>query len=238
MDLIADALLIAGAFAAGLYCWVLSKRLKGLEDMDAGVGGAIASLNEQVGEMKVALKATQSVTGTSVNTLQSTTKKAEKVARRLEDYLSELDTIGVTTNAPQVEVAQHEVGNAVQTGKTAPKLSGDDGPAQQDGAVDGPKTPAVSKVADAVQDTEIIDDLSKSSDLEVDSKADQTDRPAPQESSVAVAKKRAKQVDVRLPRKQTVEKNPQLGQRADRKQCARAREASRRKKCLDFAFGQ
>ncbi len=142
MALIADALLISGAFAAAIYCWVLSRRLKGLENMDKGVGGAIASLNEQVGEMKIALRATQSVTGDSVSNLQTSTKKAEKVARRLEDYLSELDDLGVT--APAVKGAPSTGGanaGGVNTGAinknpseptniTLPKSDGENAPDQ------------------------------------------------------------------------------------------------------------
>ena len=103
MELIADGLLIVGAMAAAFYCWVLSVRVKGLKDLDTGVGGAIASLSAQVDEMRTALKAAQSVTGASVSDLQSTTKRAEKVARRLEEFLDELDDMGLTGTAANAD---------------------------------------------------------------------------------------------------------------------------------------
>ena len=42
MQMIADILLVAGAFGAGIYCFVLSRRLNRFNDLEKGVGGARA----------------------------------------------------------------------------------------------------------------------------------------------------------------------------------------------------
>ena len=42
MELIADILLVAGALGAGLYCHVLARRLSRFNDLENGVGGAVA----------------------------------------------------------------------------------------------------------------------------------------------------------------------------------------------------
>ncbi len=88
MDLIADVLLLAGAFTAALYCWVLSKRVKGLNDLDTGLGSAVASLSSQVNGMQTALKATQAVTGSSIAEMEELAERAEKAAERLNLMLA------------------------------------------------------------------------------------------------------------------------------------------------------
>lgn len=84
MTLIADILLIAGAFGAGFYCLVLARRLRRFNDLEKGVGGAIAVLSAQVDDMTRALGAANEAAKTSSQSLESLTDRAEAVARRLE----------------------------------------------------------------------------------------------------------------------------------------------------------
>ncbi|MXQ08163.1 hypothetical protein GQ651_09945 [Alphaproteobacteria bacterium GH1-50] len=84
MELVADILLIAGALGAGLYCIVLSRRLSRFNDVEKGVGGAIAVLSKQVSDMTKALETAQKATANSATSLSSLTNKAEGVAQRLE----------------------------------------------------------------------------------------------------------------------------------------------------------
>ncbi len=84
MALIADILLVAGAFAAALYCMVLSRRLKQFTDLERGVGGAVAVLSAQVDDMTKALERARAAAGTSADSLEQTTIRAEGVAKRLE----------------------------------------------------------------------------------------------------------------------------------------------------------
>lgn len=94
MLLIADGLLIAGAFAAGFYCWVLSRRVRGLTDLDNGVGAAISALSRQVDEVKNSLDVAKAVTGASRKELAELTARAEISAGRLELLLASLHEQG------------------------------------------------------------------------------------------------------------------------------------------------
>ena len=94
MDMIADALLIAGAAGAALYCRVLSRRLTALKDLDSGVGAAIAALSRQVDDMKLSLDAAKSVSGDQSKSLSQLTARAEMAAGRLELLLAALHENG------------------------------------------------------------------------------------------------------------------------------------------------
>lgn len=59
MDLVADILLVAGALGAGLYCFVLARRLSRFTDLENGVGAAVAVLSAQVTDLQNALDSAQ-----------------------------------------------------------------------------------------------------------------------------------------------------------------------------------
>lgn len=63
MELIADGLLIATALTAGLYCLVLSRRLRKLGDSETGIAQQIKLLNSALEETKSALSETRSGLG-------------------------------------------------------------------------------------------------------------------------------------------------------------------------------
>jgi len=84
MDTIADILLIAGALGAGLYCFVLSRRLSRFNDLERGVGGAVAVLSAQVDDLTRTLQAARTAASTSTDSLDQLTRRAETVSRRLE----------------------------------------------------------------------------------------------------------------------------------------------------------
>lgn len=84
MELIADILLVAGALGAGLYCHVLARRLSRFNDLENGVGGAVAVLSAQVDDLAKTLQAAQSAAGAETRSLDTLTERAENVAKRLE----------------------------------------------------------------------------------------------------------------------------------------------------------
>lgn len=84
MEFVADVLLVAGAMGAGLYCFVLSRRLTRFADLENGVGAAVAVLSVQVTDLQKALEAAQSTASHSTDTLDALTKRAEESARKLE----------------------------------------------------------------------------------------------------------------------------------------------------------
>lgn len=90
MELIADGLLLAGTLAAAFYCYVLASRVRGLKDLDAGLGGAITALSRQVEDMRASVDAAKQVSGASAKELVAMTARAEIAAGRLELLLATL----------------------------------------------------------------------------------------------------------------------------------------------------
>lgn len=84
MELIADIFLVAGALGAGLYCFVLARRLARFNDLESGIGGAVAVLSAQVDDLTQTLASAQRTASISSATLEKLTEQADTVARRLE----------------------------------------------------------------------------------------------------------------------------------------------------------
>jgi hypothetical protein len=90
VELIADIFLVAGALGAALYCFVLARRLARFNDLETGIGGAVAVLSAQVDDLTKTLAAAQAAASTSTVTLEGLTDRADSVARRLELLVASL----------------------------------------------------------------------------------------------------------------------------------------------------
>lgn len=93
MELIADILLAAGAIGAGFYCMILGRRLNRFNDLEKGVGGAVAVLSAQVDDLTRTLAAAQATAGASAATLSDLTTRAEETSRKLELQMASLHDI-------------------------------------------------------------------------------------------------------------------------------------------------
>ena len=117
MDLIADILLAAGALGAGFYCLVLSRRLKRFNDLEKGVGGAVAVLSSQVDDLNKSFASARQITEGSTQALDQLTGRAESVAQRLELMMASMhDMPEVTASASQPQrmaAAQAEESDAL-----------------------------------------------------------------------------------------------------------------------------
>jgi hypothetical protein len=82
--LIADGLLAAGALGAAFYCFVLSRRLAKFNDLENGVGGAVAVLSGQVDDLTKALERARRGADRETEKLQELTARAEAAAQQLE----------------------------------------------------------------------------------------------------------------------------------------------------------
>lgn len=100
MSFIADMLLIAGAVAAGFYCYVLSRRLRRFTDLEKGVGGAVAVLSVQVDDLAQSLQSAQSAAAGSVATLTDVSDRADAAARRLELLVASLHDLPSQNPSP------------------------------------------------------------------------------------------------------------------------------------------
>ena len=103
MEFIADILLVAGALGAGFYCFVLARRLTRFNDLEKGVGGAVAVLSAQVDDLSKALTQAQSASGSSTEALADLTHRAEAVAQRLELMMASMHDLSEDPGAPAPE---------------------------------------------------------------------------------------------------------------------------------------
>ncbi|MBI6628918.1 hypothetical protein [Pontibaca salina] len=116
MELIADIFLVAGALGAGFYCFVLSRRLKRFNDLEKGVGGAVAVLSSQVDGLTKTLAAARVASDGANATLSGLTTRAEAVAGRLELLMASMHDIvddETALNAGPVDEAGSEPGGSV-----------------------------------------------------------------------------------------------------------------------------
>ncbi|WP_394180899.1 hypothetical protein [Yoonia maritima] len=90
MTMIADVFLVAGALAAGFYCYVLSRRLRRFTDLEKGVGGAVAVLSVQVDDLTKTLTHAQSTAKSSVEALDAVSARAESAGQRLSLLVASL----------------------------------------------------------------------------------------------------------------------------------------------------
>jgi hypothetical protein len=90
MNLIADFLLGAGAFAAAFYCMILARRLKRFTALETGMGGAIAVLSAQVDDMTKALEKARASASASSSGLEDQVRRAEAASARLDLILASM----------------------------------------------------------------------------------------------------------------------------------------------------
>ena len=108
MTLIADILLVAGALGAAFYCIILSRRLNRFNDLEKGVGGAVAVLSVQVDDMTKTLEKARVVASDSTSSLASLTGKAEDVAKRLELLMASMHDLPDPNRAREPAEGKHE----------------------------------------------------------------------------------------------------------------------------------
>ena len=105
MEMIADILLVAGALGAGVYCYVLARRLARFNDLENGVGGAVAVLSAQVDDLTRTLTAARATAANSTESLVALTERAEGVAKRLELLVASMHDLpeATPTAGPEAE---------------------------------------------------------------------------------------------------------------------------------------
>lgn len=113
MSEIADLLLAAGAIGAGFYCYILARRLRRFNDLERGVGGAVALLSAQVDDLTRALAAANEGARASRNSLTEQIGQAEAVARRLEILVASVHDI--TPDRPRQTAQPHGHASAGRT---------------------------------------------------------------------------------------------------------------------------
>lgn len=99
MDMVMDFLLLAASVTAGLYCFILNRRLKGLTAAKTGLGAGIASLSQSAEEMKFAVAATKKAADEAAIRLEKAIADADKKATYLDDLISQLGEMSASVTA-------------------------------------------------------------------------------------------------------------------------------------------
>lgn len=136
MELIADGLLIATAMTAGLYCLVLSRRLRRLTDSGASIGPQIEALDRALGETRAALAETRK----GVSELRGSTKAAiAQLARETArgGEMAELIERGVG-EAKATMQRLYEAADRIEAYENRPAKANHAGEGDPDGPPDGP----------------------------------------------------------------------------------------------------
>lgn len=108
VEMVADILLVAGAIGAGFYCYVLARRLSRFNDLENGVGGAVAVLSAQVDDLTKTLQAAQHTASASTMSLDGLTDRAESVAKRLELLVASMHDLPDETRGSEPAPAKTE----------------------------------------------------------------------------------------------------------------------------------
>lgn len=103
MDIISDVLLGLGALAAAIYCLVLSRRLRRFNNLQSGMGGAVAVLSAQVDDMTKTLENARGAAGQSASILSDLTERAEQSSRKLELLMASLHDLPEPGEPPESE---------------------------------------------------------------------------------------------------------------------------------------
>ena len=102
MQFFADVLLLFGALGAAFYCFILSKRLSRLTNLDDGVGATVSLLAKRVDELSTLLAQARDEADKGSTTLGELTAQAESTAKHLELLLASMPDLP----SPQVKAKQ------------------------------------------------------------------------------------------------------------------------------------
>lgn len=126
MTLIADILLAAGALGAAFYCFMLGRRLRRFNDLEKGMGGAVAVLSAQVDDLEKTLAAARKSADGSTTELQALTARAEDVRRQLELQIAALhDMVPAPAASADAESANVEPQKAATPAPPPPPQPGE-----------------------------------------------------------------------------------------------------------------
>ncbi|MDB2438739.1 hypothetical protein N9W89_08500 [Hellea sp.] len=150
---IADIVLIFISGMACLYCAMLSRRLKKLNNLKSGVGASILSLTQAIEDTHKAAQDAQTSTVQTVETLRHLLDKSESAAPKIEALILELEE--VSKNA---KLQQSQLNNIVETALSP--------------AIDKAQTTASGLLKIVSDISRFKDTVSKSEDLPQDGKSD------------------------------------------------------------------
>ncbi|KAA0916135.1 hypothetical protein [Aquicoccus porphyridii] len=101
MQFVADILLVAGALGAGIYCFLIARRLAQFNDLESGVGQAVALLSMQVDDLTSTLSEVRDAASSTAESISGLTDRAELAAKRLELLLASMHDLTEDAEEPR-----------------------------------------------------------------------------------------------------------------------------------------
>lgn len=101
----ADILLGLAALGAGMYCLLLARRLRQMNSLEDGMGGAIAVLSAQIDDLTKMLDRAEASAKLSASQLEALTDRSEKGPVKLELLLAALHDLPEPEPVPEEPVA-------------------------------------------------------------------------------------------------------------------------------------
>lgn len=92
IEMVLDFLLLAASGVACFYCWVLSKRLKGLTSAEKGLGAGIQQLSISAEEVKAAVAAAKSGADAAAARLELLLQRADQKTTELNALFGDIDS--------------------------------------------------------------------------------------------------------------------------------------------------
>jgi hypothetical protein len=104
MQMIVDFMLLAASVSAAIYCFVLSGKLKRLNDMRSGLGASIASMSVTLEQMRRMLDESKEAQREAEQTLEALITDASRTAIELSDLV---ETVLETSERAAEDIAAH-----------------------------------------------------------------------------------------------------------------------------------
>lgn len=141
MSLIADGLMIVAGLTAGLYCLVLSRRLRQLSDSGQGIGAQIRALTEAIAETRAAVGEARRGADDSAARLGREIRKAEGMVAELRAV------IAAAESAPKAAPPEPDFLRGPETRPDPRAAQADDAMPWDDSAAAGAEAPAPRRSA-------------------------------------------------------------------------------------------
>lgn len=156
MSLIADGLLIGTCLTAGLYCFILSRRLKSFARTDKGIGKQILQMNQSLEEMKMALKEAQGGARAASEALGREVAQSRKVSTQLMNLIANAEKVSSSLQASQDTGAIGESAPVAQAPHSPKSVAAEPIALEAEDEIDPAKLDELDELAD---EEEISEDI-------------------------------------------------------------------------------
>lgn len=120
MQMIVDFVLLAASAAAAIYCFVLSARLKKLNDVRGGLGATIASMSATIEQTRLMLEETKKLSLDGEQKLRKLINEAQTLTPEIADLIDAL-TEAAEAAAYDIEQSRNDALFEIQRARSDPQ---------------------------------------------------------------------------------------------------------------------